>query len=468
MMSTHSPNPLVSVLPPELQSFGWTVSRRILALACAALCALPADAGTITAWGSDNRGQVSAAPTGDDFTAVEAGEALGIALVADGSIVGWGWNFAGQASNTPAGTGFTAIAAGAYHGYALAADGSIAAWGLDGFGQVSTTPTGSGFTNIVGGDYHGYALTADGSIMAWGYDSDGQVSGTPTGAGFTAIAAGHYHGYALAADGSIAAWGRDDFGQVSNTPTGAGFTDIAAGGFHGYALAADGSIVAWGLDASGQVSGTPTGPGFTAIAGGGDCGYALAADGSIAAWGSDGFGQVSNTPANIGFTAIAAGYSHGYALLPPPPSFCDATDGALASCPCANPGNPDSGCDNAQATGGVRINLLAQATGPNGATLTGTGFSTMGAPTALVIRSNSLDPASPVVFGDGLRCINPSSLVRLAATVASGGTSTHTFGHSAGAGPGTFYYQLWYRNTPSTFCDPFAAFNLSSGRTLVW
>ena len=35
------------------------------------------------------------------------------------------------------------------------------------------------------------------------------------------------------------------------------------------------------------------------------------------------------------------------------------------------------------------------------------------------------------------------------------------------AGPGTFYYQLWYRNTPSSYCTP-AAFNLSSGRTLVW
>jgi hypothetical protein len=148
-------------------------------------------------------------------------------------------------------------------------------------------------------------------------------------------------------------------------------------------------------------------------------------------------------------------------------SFCDASDGALASCPCGNAGTPDSGCDNAQSTGGVKINVAAQTTSPNGATLTGTGFSTMGSPTSIVIRSNSLDPSSPIVFGDGLRCVNSTPLVRLAATVAVSGTATHAFGHGAGAGPGTFYYQLWYRNTPTAFCTP-AGFNLSNGEQLSW
>jgi hypothetical protein len=150
------------------------------------------------------------------------------------------------------------------------------------------------------------------------------------------------------------------------------------------------------------------------------------------------------------------------------PSFCDDSDGSLASCPCGNPGNPDTGCDNAQATGGVKINLVAQTTSPNNATVTGTGFSTMGAPTAIVLRSDSLDPSSPVVFGDGLRCVNAAGLVRLAATTAIAGTSTHVFGHASMAGPGDFFYQIWYRNTPSTFCDPFAAFNLSNGVQIDW
>jgi hypothetical protein len=149
-------------------------------------------------------------------------------------------------------------------------------------------------------------------------------------------------------------------------------------------------------------------------------------------------------------------------------AFCNAADGALATCPCANPGAPDTGCDNAQATGGVSLALVAQTTSPNGATLQGTGFSTMGAPTAIVIRSNALDPSSPVIFGDGLRCVSASPLVRLAATTAVSGTSVHAVNHGAMAGPGDFYYQVWYRNTPSTYCDPFAAFNLSSGLRLGW
>ncbi len=57
--------------------------------------------------------------------------------------------------------------------------------------------------------------------------------------------------------------------------------------------------------------------------------------------------------------------------------------------------------------------------------------------------------------------------MRLAATFASGGTALHTFGHGTMAGAGTFYYQLWFRNTPSMFCT-LDAFNLSNGQTLEW
>jgi len=150
------------------------------------------------------------------------------------------------------------------------------------------------------------------------------------------------------------------------------------------------------------------------------------------------------------------------------PSFCDASDGALASCPCGNPGTPDTGCDIQQGTGGVRLCVLAQQTlAQNRATVRGTGFPAMSTPAAIVIRGAALDSGWPVVFGDGLRCVGVP-LVRLAATFAGAGTSTHTFGHGAMAGSGTFYYQLWFRNTPIMFCDPAAAFNLSGGRTLDW
>jgi len=148
-------------------------------------------------------------------------------------------------------------------------------------------------------------------------------------------------------------------------------------------------------------------------------------------------------------------------------TFCDGSDGALASCPCA-PGSADTGCQIPQGTGGVGLTLVMQETSPqNRATIAGAGFPAMGTPASVVIRAGALDVGSPVVFGDGLRCVGVP-IVRLAATLASGGASTHTFGHGTMAGSGNFYYQLWFRSTPISFCDPVAAFNLSNGRVLAW
>lgn len=150
------------------------------------------------------------------------------------------------------------------------------------------------------------------------------------------------------------------------------------------------------------------------------------------------------------------------------PSFCDAGDGSLAACPCANPGDPDTGCDIQQGTGGIALTVTAQQTTPlNRATLMGTGYPVLSAPGVTVIRSTELDASAPVVFGDGLRCIGVP-VVRVGAKLAADGVSVQTVGHGAAAGPGTFHYQLWVRNTPIMYCDPGAAFNLSNGRTLVW
>jgi hypothetical protein len=156
-------------------------------------------------------------------------------------------------------------------------------------------------------------------------------------------------------------------------------------------------------------------------------------------------------------------------------SFCNGTDLSLLSCPCSNPGNYDSGCDSpipamqgGGLTGGVKLDIVRQETTPtNRATVTGSGYPTGSTPGAVVIRAAALDSAAPVVFGDGLRCIGVP-LVRLGATAAAGGVSTHTFGHGAMAGSGCFYYQIWYRVQPVTYCDALAAYSLSNGQTLDW
>ena len=147
-------------------------------------------------------------------------------------------------------------------------------------------------------------------------------------------------------------------------------------------------------------------------------------------------------------------------------TFCDQTDGSLSSCPCGNVGDPISGCDIAQGTGGVSVNVIAQETIPqNRVTLRAGGFPASTQPSAVVIRASALE-SSGVVFGDGVRCVGVP-LVRLGATAAFLGFADHTFGHGAGAGSGDFYYQVWFRNTPGSFCTP-DAFNLSNGRVLTW
>jgi len=144
--------------------------------------------------------------------------------------------------------------------------------------------------------------------------------------------------------------------------------------------------------------------------------------------------------------------------------FCFGTD---AVCPCGNGGLGDRGCDIRQGTGGVKLDLARQETTPNNrATFEATGFPVTANPAGVVIRGATIDPAAHVAFGDGIRCVG-TPVVRLGAASAAGGSSTHTFGHGSMAGSGTFYYQLWFRNTPAMFCTP-DAFNLSNGRTLIW
>jgi hypothetical protein len=146
-------------------------------------------------------------------------------------------------------------------------------------------------------------------------------------------------------------------------------------------------------------------------------------------------------------------------------SFCV---GDAAVCPCANAGGVGAGCADPQAADGVRLGVLARTTGPNAATLRGTGFAAAGAPAALLLRSPGLAAGGPTAFGDGLLCLSATSLVRLSSATASGGTALFTIGHGPQAGAGAFWYQLWFRSLPSTFCDPLAAFNLSSGVRIDW
>ena len=69
----------------------------ILAAAGVVACAAGAAAGgRVQAWGLDADGQVTFAPAGDNYVAIAAGDAHGLALRSDGMIVAWGQDDDGQ------------------------------------------------------------------------------------------------------------------------------------------------------------------------------------------------------------------------------------------------------------------------------------------------------------------------------------------------------------------------------------
>jgi hypothetical protein len=142
--------------------------------------------------------------------------------------------------------------------------------------------------------------------------------------------------------------------------------------------------------------------------------------------------------------------------------------GSAAACPCGNGGSGEGGCDLPQGTGGVVLALehfAPDGAGGGTAAIVGSGYPPAASPAVTLLRGPTAQ-VPPIVFGDGLRCIAAGGLVRIGAALGGGGASLHTISH--GAGSGTFRYQLWTRSTPSTFCDPTAAFNLSNALEIAW
>ena len=452
----------------------WAVCRLVLALSfLGGQQASWAAQGTIEAWGWDKYGQVTNAPSGNDFIQVAAGPWHSVAMHADGSLESWGRDNWGVVSLTPTGTGFVKIAAGAALTIGLKDDGSLVVWGEDTFGQVTNAPIWTDFIDVAIGRNHCLAIRSDGSIVAWGRDTWGQVSRTPREMGFVQVAAGNFHSMALRQDGSIEVWGTNTNGQISNAPGGVGMTQVSANATYCQVLSTNGSIRTWGQSSGSVVSDTPTGAGFSQISVGGTFAVALHSDGTIHSWGSDFVGQVSFAPTGSGFAQIDAnGDSHALAIRASNTgsAYCFG-DGLGVQCPCGANGNPGEGCAN---TGGL-----------GGATLTGSGLAAIGGDTfqlqvlgvpgdkpGLILRgANPLGGGLGVVVGDGLLCTSGQTARSQIQMTSAGSTVFADFhGNPFGAssyGAGTSAnYQFWYRDPGNTCTN--TGFNFSNAWTVTW
>jgi Trypsin len=159
-----------------------------------------------------------------------------------------------------------------------------------------------------------------------------------------------------------------------------------------------------------------------------------------------------------GVCALAAGEDCSATFV----RYC-AGDGTDTDCPCGNVGLAGHGCDNSVGTGGVLLEGMGDPA-LNDVMLLGSNFRPGTFPTVVAIRGTT--PETPaVVLGDGLRCVGTTSLLRITSGVAALGELALPITH--GAGPGTFYYQLWYRQNPASYCNP-EAFNLSNGLAITW
>ncbi len=372
--------------------------------------------------------------------------------------------------------------------FACLSDGTIAAWGSNSSGQcnVPAPPPGLSYVEVAGGGRFAIARLSDGTAVAWGDNYAGQctVPPLPPGTTYVQVAAGLHHSVARLSDGSIAAWGDNGAGQctVPPPPAGLSYVGCAAGDLHTLGLLSDGTITAWGDNYLGQCSvpSAPPGLSYVGVAAGSDHSLGILNDGSVVAWGGNSalVTATPQVPAGYRCTQVAGGREYSVALIEPIyVPFC-LGDGSAAACPCANNGSVGHGCENSVTTGGALLGA--------------SGTPSLSADTLLLQASGELPHApsivlqggstiSPVLFGDGLRCVS-ALIKRMYVHAAVGGSVSapqagdlSISARSAALGdpiaPGARrYYQVYYRDPSPAFCPApsGSGFNISNGLIVYW
>ena len=172
---------------------------------------------------------------------------------------------------------------------------------------------------------------------------------------------------------------------------------------------------------------------------------------------------------------------NGDGSLGPPPlvavPFCFGDGTQATACPCANNGSTGRGCENSATTGGAQLGASGT-TNPDTLVLSSQGE--LASALSIFLQGNAA-LATPVVFGDGVRCVG-GNLKRLYVKNAVAGTATapgagfpSVSTQSANLGdpitPGSQrWYQVYYRDPNLAFCPnpPGNSWNVSSGLVVSW
>jgi hypothetical protein len=185
-------------------------------------------------------------------------------------------------------------------------------------------------------------------------------------------------------------------------------------------------------------------------------------------------------PGNYSLVVVANGIASDAVNFPPSTAFSGFCygDGTAGLCPCLNFGLSGRGCENSASTGGA---VLAAAGNASLAADTVQFTATGELPSALSIFSQGQQVITPVVFGDGLRCVNVN-LKRLYTKSAVGGTAIAPTGgdptvsaRSAALGDtitsgSSRYYYTYYRDPSAAFCadPPGNTFNITTSVGVAW
>lgn len=250
------------------------------------------------------------------FRDVTAGKMHTCGLIFDGSVRCWGNDQSGQVSQAPTTNNFVALQSGGMYSCGIRSDGTVFCWGSP--SSILGAPLDPVDSLVTGWDA-ACARMREGGHQCWG--NEARYADMPTEP-VQALAIGWEQACAILLDGTLTCWGANDSGQAE-PPTGTGFAVLSLASWHSCAQRLDGKVECWG-----NPDIEPSVP-VKAIGSRGLTTCVIRNDDSVTCWGA---GGARDAPINIAASKLAVGDGHACALLTDGSITCwgDNSQGAAA------------------------------------------------------------------------------------------------------------------------------------------